>query len=126
MQTLNIELGETIEGVQGPSLEESDSALRVLWREISEIDGVEVHGRGTPVPNAAKSGEIAALNALLVTLLGSRAIVTLCNALRDWITRYKSFRLKIKKGSDVIEISGVDPAKLNALLPQVKRLLDRD
>jgi hypothetical protein len=64
------------------------------------------------------------LGQILLTAMGSGGIaVTLVSVLRDWLTRNKDFKLRIKRGETEIELSGSSPEKLKGMLAEVKSLL---
>jgi hypothetical protein len=40
--------------------------------------------------------------------------------LKDWLTRHQGMKLRVKRGDDEIEVSGVRPAELAKLLSRMK------
>jgi len=103
---------------------ELDAVTRRLMAELSRVDGCEVSQAAAAVPVGAKAIDAALLGQILLTLIGSGGIaVTLISVLRDWLTRHKDFKLKIKRGDTEIELSGGSPEELKGLLAEVKSLL---
>lgn len=103
---------------------ELDTATRRLRAELLAVDGCEVSQPTAAVPVGAKAVDASLLGQLLLTTIGSGGIaVTLISVLRDWLTRHKDFKLRIKRGETEIEVSGGNPEDLKSLLAEVKSLL---
>jgi hypothetical protein len=103
---------------------ELDAATRRLRAELQAVEGCDISQASTVVPMGAKAGDAISLGQLVLSLVGSGGIaVTLISVLRDWLTRHKDFKLKIKRGATEIELSGGNPAELKGLLAEVKTLL---
>jgi hypothetical protein len=103
---------------------ELDAATRRLMAELSAVDGCEISQPPAAVPVGAKAGDTILLGQLLMSLIGSGGIaVALISVLRDWLTRHKDFKLRIKREDTEIELSGGNPAELKGLLAEVKSLL---
>jgi hypothetical protein len=103
---------------------EKDAAIRVLWGEMRSAQGIKVLPQSDLAPANAKSSDAGTITALAVTLLSSHGLVALINVLRDWTTRYRTFKIKVRRGASTVEISGVDPDHLGSLLPKLRALLD--
>jgi len=103
---------------------ELDAATRRLMAELSVVDGCEVSQPKGAAPLGAKSVDVNLLGQLLLSAIGSGGIaVTLISVLRDWLTRHKDFKLRIKRGDTEIELSGANPEELKSLLAEAKSLL---
>lgn len=103
---------------------ELDAATRRLIAELSAVDGCEASQATAQAPAGTKAVDVGLLGQLLLTTIGSGGIaVTLISVLRDWLTRHKDFKLKIKRGKTEIELSGGNPEELKGLLAEVKSLL---
>ena len=103
---------------------ELDAATRRLMAELSRVDGCEVSQASAAVPVGAKAVDAALLGQLLLTLIGPAGVaVALVSVLRDWLTRHKDFKLRIKHKDTEIEFSGGSPEELKGLLAEVKSLL---
>lgn len=100
---------------------EMDEALRVLSSELMSAPDLDVEHRTEPPPPNTKG--IGTLAALAVTLLNTRAATSAIMVLRDFLTRHKDMKIRVKQGDAVLEISGASPRELEALLPKVAALL---
>jgi hypothetical protein len=119
MKTLLIQLGNA-----GEDAGEMDSALRVLWQELVYSGGLEVSARHDPAPANAKSGVAGTISALALTVLESGGVaIALVRVFRDWLMRFRTFSIKLQRGTSTIEISGVNPQDLISLLPQIEQIL---
>ena len=108
----------------GADASELDAAARRLISELSAVEGCEISPVTMPAPPGTKAADIGLLGQLLLTAIGSGGVVvTLVSVLRDWLTRNKDFKLKIKRGDAEIELSGGKPEELKGLLAEVKSLL---
>jgi hypothetical protein len=102
---------------------EIEAALRVLWAELRNADGLEVAAQQAAAPVNSKA-DAGAISALVLTVLGSGgAAVALTRVFGDWLTRYRTFGIKVKRGASQIEIRGLNPKEVPALVPQLERLL---
>jgi hypothetical protein len=99
---------------------ELDDALRVLQRELSESSELDVQQKMQPAPPNTKSA--AALVALAVTLLNTKAAASAVGVLRDFLSRHKHLKVKLKVGDQLLEVDGASPKELAALLPQLQAL----
>jgi hypothetical protein len=119
MEHLSIELTS-----DGADAGEVDSASRALWDGLYKVKDIEVDAASGPIPANAKSAAAGVISTLAITILGSRGVANgLSAALRDWLTRYKTFKVKIKRGENFVEISGVKPSDVETLLPKLENLL---
>jgi hypothetical protein len=105
---------------------ERDAAIRVLLSEVMSAQGINVLPQSDLAPANAKSFDSGTITALAVTLLSSHGLVALINVLRDWATRYRTFKIKVKRGASTVEISGVDPDNVGSLLPKLRALLEEE
>jgi hypothetical protein len=102
-----------------------DSAARVLYEELRSIGSIEVTAEEVSSPANAKSATAGQLTTLVLTLLGSGgAFVAMINVLRDWLLRNKDVKIRVKRGTTELEISGMDPASIESLAPQLNLLLN--
>ena len=103
---------------------ELDAATRRLRAELSVVDGCEVSQPTASAPAGTKAADVSLLGQLLLTVMGSGGMaVTLISVLRDWLTRHKDFKIRVKRGETEIELSGGNPEELKGLLAEVKSLL---
>jgi hypothetical protein len=114
----------SIELISDEGLAETDSAARVLWDELSSLRDVKVDAAKAAVPANAKSGDPGTISTLILTVLGSHGLAALLSGvLRDWLMRNKTFKIRVKRGKDVVEISGGKPSEAAAVLPEINKIL---
>jgi hypothetical protein len=114
----------SIELISADGSAEVDSAARVLWDELSALRDLKVEPAKAAVPANAKSGDPGTISTLILTILGSHGLAALLSGvLRDWLMRNKTFKIKVKRGKDVVEISGGKPSEAAAILPEISKIL---
>jgi hypothetical protein len=114
----------SIELISDADAPEVDLAARVLWSELSDLRELKVAPAKGAVPANAKSADTGSISTLILTVLGSHGLAAvLSSVLRDWLMRNKKFRIKVKRGEDVVEISGGKPSEAAAVLPEINRIL---
>jgi hypothetical protein len=105
---------------------EIDSASRVLWGELSAIRGVKVEAARGSVPVNAKSADPGSISTLVLTVLGSHGLATmLTGVLKDFIDRNRGLKIVVKRGKDVVEITGAKPSDAGQLVPNMEKLLEK-
>lgn len=108
---------------QNANAAEIEAALRILWRELRDACGLEIAAEHAAAPAHAKA-DAGSISALVLTVLGSGGVaVALSRVFGDWLMRYRTFRIKVKRGTSEIQISGLNPKEIPALVPQLERLL---
>jgi hypothetical protein len=88
-------------------VDEPEDDLSVLIDELVtlDVDNVEEVPAG-PAPSGTRAGEVAQLGVLAVTL-GPPALQGMIAVVQGWLQRRRSGTVRIKIGSDEIELSGV-------------------
>jgi|SRR5262245_2051915 len=100
---------------------ELDEATRQLRCELESHTALAVSAPLAAVPIGAKSADPAIVGQLLLAAVGSGGLaVTLVSVFKDWLFRHRGFKLKLKRGDDEIEVSGLSPEEFEALLPKVR------
>jgi hypothetical protein len=100
---------------------EIDDALRVLSQELSEAPDLDVQQHTEPAPPNTKSAT-GVLLGVAIKLLDSRAAGSAVGVLRDFLSRHRHLKIKVKRGDVEYEVSGASPKELEALLPQLAAL----
>lgn len=100
---------------------EIDEALRRLTQDLSEAPEVDVQQRTEPAPPGTKSAT-GVLIGLVLKLLDTRATASAIAVLRDFLSRNRSLKIKLKRGEYEFEISGANAKELESLLPQLAAL----
>jgi hypothetical protein len=89
--------------------ERIEEDLRSLLDDVAELDGVEVDRVDTgPLPPGVRSGGAVEVGAALIALGGGGAVLPmLVGLLRDWLGRRSSGSIRLKIGSDEVEMDQV-------------------
>lgn len=69
-------------------------------------------------PAGAKGAGAVVLGQLLVTFAGSSVLVTLVQAVRDWLMRHERRSAKLQCGDAVLELTGVSEADQQRLIEE--------
>lgn len=69
-------------------------------------------------PVGAKGAGAVMLGQLLVTFAGSSVLVTLVQAVRDWIMRHERRSAKVQCGDAVLELTGISEADQHRLIQE--------
>ena len=100
---------------------ELDDATRRLRDEIERATDVAITWPAAVTPSGAKAADAAIVGQLLLAAIGSGGVaVTLVSVFRDWLSRHRGFKLRLRRGDDEIEVSGLTPQEFEALLPKVR------
>lgn len=100
---------------------ELEGAVRRLHDELGMLTELEVARPTARAPRKSKSGELALAGQLLVTVLGSGGVaVAMVGVIKDWLSRHQGMKLRVKRGNDEIEVSGVRSDELAKLLSRLK------
>jgi hypothetical protein len=100
---------------------EIEDALRLLSRELSEASDLDVEQHSEPAPPGTKSAT-GLLLGLAVKLLDTRAAGNAVVVLKDFLSRHRHLKIKVKRGDAEYEISGASAQELEVLLPQLAAL----
>jgi hypothetical protein len=71
-----------------------------------DVDAVDFAPAAAPPPVGSKGVDPDTLTTIIVTLSGSRVLVQLAGAVRDWITRANGRKIVIRDGDRSLEITG--------------------
>jgi Effector Associated Constant Component 1 len=86
---------------------DADRLVRGLRSELLGLDAdVTFAPDAAPPPQGSKGVDPATLTTIVVTLSGSRVLVELAGAVRDWITRANGRKIVIRDGDRSLEITG--------------------
>jgi hypothetical protein len=99
-----------------------------LSRELAELDVDSVTGvAASPAPDGARSGPVAAMGALLVSLHPSSALLAaLVHTVRGWLTRGGNRTVRLEVDGDVLELTGTTTAVQDRLVDEWIRTHARD
>jgi hypothetical protein len=92
-----------------------------LSQQLGELDVDSVTGLpGGEAPDGARSGSVAALGALLVSLNPSaKLLLSLVQTVRGWLTRGGGSRtVRLEVGGDVLELTGTTSAVQDRLVDE--------
>src|SRR5262245_26102841 len=90
-----------------------DDAMRTLWSELSAA-GVSAEAGTQKAPSNAKSATSGVIHSLTIAL-SSGGAVALIKVLRDWLTRHRDLKIRVKSGASLVEISGASVQDVAAL-----------
>lgn len=87
--------------------ERTEEDLQYLLDELAQIDTATIEREPTgPAPPGTRGGGLDAAGALLIALGGSGATLpVLVGLVRDWLTRRGSGSVRLKIGSDEVELT---------------------
>jgi hypothetical protein len=96
--------------------EELGEAALQLRRELLDLDveAVEWPSAGQPPPGT-RGVELAALGALLVTIVQSELLGPVVAAMRAWLAGSSRRSIKLEIGGDVLELTGVSSTEQRRL-----------
>lgn len=103
----------------GASPERVDEDIRYLLEEVAQLDGVAVDRMVEDAAPSGTRGGGAELNALLVALGGSGAVLPMLVALlNDWLGRRRGGTIHLKIGSDEVRLDHVSSQAQREVLEQ--------
>jgi hypothetical protein len=87
---------------------DADRLVRGLRTELLSLDVADITfaPAAAPPPAGSKGVDANTLTTIIVTLSGSRVLVELAGAVRDWITRANGRKIVIHDGDRSLEITG--------------------
>ncbi len=100
--------------------ERSEEDLQYLLDELAQIDiaSIERESAG-PAPPGTRGAGVDAASALLIALGGSGATLpVLVELIRDWLTRRGSGAVRLKIGSDEVELTHASSAMQQRVLDE--------
>lgn len=94
---------------ESTDLEHLDADLRCLLEELAELDSVEVDRveTGAPPPGTRSSTAVEIAAAAVALCSGGAVLPMLIALLRDWLERRSSGSVRLKIGSDEVEVDRV-------------------
>lgn len=103
--------------------ERLEEDLQFLLDELSQIDTESIERESVgPAPPGTRGDGLNAAGALLIALGSSGATLpVLVGLLRDWLTRRGSGAMRLKIGSDEVELSHVSSATQQRVLEEFLR-----
>jgi hypothetical protein len=109
-----VEVTVVLEPEPGTDPEDVEHLGRQLRNELRELDVDDVSAvEGAPPPDGSKSGVVASLTELLVTMSGGGGvIVTVIATIRDWLSRRGAgHKVTVTIDGDTLELSSATPAE---------------
>ena len=109
-----VELTVVLEPDPETDPEERERLGRQLRNELRELDVDDVSAvEGAPPPDGSKSGVVASLTELLVTMSGGGGVVvTVIATIRDWLSRRGAgHKVTVTIDGDTLELSSATPAE---------------
>jgi hypothetical protein len=99
-------------GTEDGDQEHAEGDLQYLLDELAQIDVASIERESAgPVPPGTRGSGVDAAGALLIALGGSGATLpVLVGLLRDWLMRRGSGSLRLKIGSDEVELTHASTA----------------
>ena len=97
---------------QNEDQERTEGDLQYLLSELEQIDAASIErAPAGPAPQGTRGAGVDATSALLIALGGSGATLpVLAGLIRDWLTRKGAGVVRLKIGSDEVELTHVSSA----------------
>lgn len=110
--------------VEGDDAREVEQATRVLREELDRLRDVRADAVAGVLPAGAKAAGALELGQIVLTLLGSGGVaVGVIAALKDWLTRNRRMKLRVKRGDVEVELDVAAADELPAALATLRTLL---
>jgi hypothetical protein len=105
---------------QDEDQERTEDDLQYLLGELVQIDGVSIERESAgPAPVGTRAAGVDVASALLIALGGSGATLpVLVGLVRDWLTRRGSGSVRLKIGSDEVELTHASSATQQLVLDE--------